>query len=261
MSRLAITHSEASPQQFESGNMHTRVLTHRIRGFGPAEGSLGNLAAAIKAGVRLVEVDTRHTADQRIVVHHSPCLGSITTGSGLIGELHSEEVFKQRFLRKPDECLAPLEAFLDVARHVGDLELWIDIKDYGLESKYIELVRDYGIQEKVRLISWIPETVVRLRQLDPAIGVGFSYSCLANRRTFCHLLRNTARLLKLQGRPLAKRCRRGAFADLLRTIPFVHPLSCQIGDRPDGSLGVGFNHAHLIPGLPDGLVLESDARD
>lgn len=232
-----------------------RLLSHRIRGFGPAEGSMHNLRTAIAAGAKLIEVDTRHTADQQIVVHHPPCLGTLTTGRGLIGRLSYAQVMKHRFLRKRDEHIAPLAAVLETVRSAVDLELWIDIKDFGLEHEYIDAVVSLDLRDRVRFISWIPEVIVRLHHLDSAARLGFSYACFGSHPRILSLLRMAAICLNRQSRPLAAMCRFGRLADVSATIPYFHPLGREIRDDLETELAVGFNHAHFIPGMPYGELL------
>lgn len=233
----------------------TRLLSHRVRGFGPAEGSMHNLRAAIAAGATLIEVDTRHTADRQIVVHHPPCLGTLTTGRGLIGHLSYAEVMKHHFLRKRDERIAPLGAVLETVRSAKHVELWIDIKDFGLEHEYVEAVVSLDLRDRVRFISWIPEVIIRLHHVDSAARLGFSYACCGSHLRVLSLLRTVAVCFRRQSRPLAANWRFGRLADVCATIPHFHPLGREIRNELETPFTVGFNHAHLIPGIPRGELL------
>lgn len=214
-----------------------------------------NLRTAIAAGATLIEVDTRHTADQQIVVHHPPCLGTLTTGRGLIGHLPYAEVTKQRFLRKRDEGIAPLAALLEVVHNARQVELWIDIKDYGLEQEYVDAVVSLDIRDRVRFISWIPEVIIRLHRIDPTAKLGFSYACFASHPRILSLLRKAAVCFRRQSRPLAAFWRFRLLADVCATIPHFHPLGREIGAELECRFAVGFNHAHLIAGMPRNELL------
>jgi len=237
----------------------TRMLSHRIRGFGGPEGSLHNLREAIRSGVRLIEIDTRHTADQEIVVHHSPCLTTLTDGRDLICELPWRRVSENRFREKPDEGLARLSDVLDVvARHAG-VELWVDMKDYGIEERYVREIRAHGLEGRVRLISWIPQSLFRLAALGSGIPLGFCYSCAAGHPLWHKFLRRLMLLFGKQSKPLCPG-RRGWLVDQRAAIPSFHPLIRRISPTVPPEYAVGYNHGHVIPGLPS-VELQSILRD
>ena len=67
-------------------NIKNCLLSHRIRSFGRSEASISAFKEALKSEIKFIEIDTRHTHDNEIVVLHDPFLGEITTGKGFIKE-------------------------------------------------------------------------------------------------------------------------------------------------------------------------------
>ena len=167
-----------------------------------------------------------------------------------------EELDKAAFRRMPSERVPTLEVFLDVARQTPDLELWIDIKDFGLEERYVELVREHQLYRRVRLISWIPQTLLRLHRLDGEIKLGFSYACTARRRLLHLAVRTVAVWTGRQSKPLFGGFRLRHRPDLSAVIPFFHPLPEELTEQVEPVYAKGYNHAHVIPGLPQGRLFE-----
>ena len=240
--------------------MHTaRVLSHRLRGFSGPEGSLSNLLSAIEQGVKLIEIDTRHTSDGEIVVQHSPCLATLTNRKGLVCQAMWTDVARARFTDKPDEGPCRLADFLEVVAEHREVELWVDIKDYGLEKQYVRAIDHYGLTGRARIISWMPQTVSRIASLGPKISIGLSYSCSARHPLVHRMLRRAAILLRKQSRPLLPG-RHGRFADLCAVIPTFHPIPEHLLSSMPMTWAHGYNHSHIIPGLPGGAIGEILSR-
>jgi glycerophosphoryl diester phosphodiesterase len=200
--------------------------------------------------VKLVEIDTRHTHDSEILVYHSPSLSTLTTGRGLIAELPLADIMHERFIDTPTEHIARLQEYLDIIAKTDALELWIDIKDYGLEDKYVSLIKNHSLCARVRLISWIPETLLRLHALAPDIRLGFSYCCSANHPYLHAIVRWIAIHTRRQSVPIAANHRRGRSADMFGSILHFHPICSPISQFTAPSYPAGYNHSHVIPGLP-----------
>jgi glycerophosphoryl diester phosphodiesterase len=226
-----------------------RLLSHRLRGFDGPEGSLGNLRRALDKGVRLFEVDTRHTCDQEIVVCHSPCLSTMTDRRGLICELPWIEVAQSRFVGYPNQRPARLGEFLEIVAAYRDAEVWIDIKDYGLEELYVHHIVRYGLHQRARLISWMPQTLLRLAAMEPPLALGMSYFCCAKHPYLHHIARAVTVLLGKQARPL-RAARHGRLGDVWAVVPYFDLSEDIAVPAIPRELWAGYNHSHMIAGLP-----------
>jgi len=234
----------------------TRLLSHRLRGFGPVEGSLKNLEAALQAGVRLIEIDTRHTCDSQIVIYHPPCLGALTDRRGIVSAMTLEEIREARFKCDPGVGVATLDEFLARLAGEEEVELWIDVKDYGLEGEYVRRIRELGLTDRVRLISWIPQTLLRVHTLAPEVHLGLSHFCLERYAWLHACLRTFAGWTGFRSKPLFRKRDRGHWSDALAVVPHFWPLEHKGLCELPHEFWEGFNHTLLSPCLPDGLLLK-----
>lgn len=88
---------------------------------------------------------------------------SVEQVSGLAREMSWELLFLSDALK------------LFAAHSRSDQQLCIDIKDYGYEKEHLDLVRKYGLEQRVVFISWIPQSLMRLNQLNA--GTPLVLSC------------------------------------------------------------------------------------
>ena len=145
--------------------MKNKLLIHRLRGFGCIENSYSALTASLNSNYEHFEIDTRVSKDGVIFVHHNPYVKD-QSGS----KIHfycSDSVDLRKVKYSNGEHLLllenALEMFSDKAKR--NQKLCIDIKDYGYEEKYLNLVKSIGIESKVCFISWIPQTILRFYSL------------------------------------------------------------------------------------------------
>ena len=153
------------------------VAAHRGGAALWAENSLHAFRNAIALGVDALEFDLHQTADGEVVVLHDPTLERTTTGRGAVRDLKWADLAAVK-LRGPDgtvgvEPLAALTAVLDLAASTT-VELMPEIKvdanghRYdGIEEKVLALLRSRGLLERATVQAFQPETIRRLRQLEP----------------------------------------------------------------------------------------------
>jgi glycerophosphoryl diester phosphodiesterase len=143
------------------------------------ENSLLAFGNALGLGVDAVETDVHLTSDGEIVAIHDPTLNRTTTGRGAVSDLPAAEVtaarLKDRGRRPTDERVPTLSQLLDLLAP-GRAQLLLEIKAAargrrypGLEEKTLALLRDRRMAERTLVMAFEPETVQRVRELDPAI--------------------------------------------------------------------------------------------
>lgn len=143
------------------------------------ENSLLAFDNALGLGVDAVETDVHMTSDGEIVVIHDPTLDRTTMGRGAISELATTDVtaarLKDRAGRTTDERVPTLAQLLDLLapqRAQLLLEIKVDARNRrypGIEEKALALLRSRRMAERTLVMAFEPETVARVRELDPAI--------------------------------------------------------------------------------------------
>jgi glycerophosphoryl diester phosphodiesterase len=156
-----------------------RVAAHRGGAALWPENSLLAFTNALGLGVDAVETDVHLTADGEVVIVHDPTLERTTTGQGAVRGVAAGALADIR-LRGPDgrpteERVPRLAALVDLLRPTT-VELLLEIKvdagrqRYpGIEEKALALVKDRRLLERTLVMGFQPETVRRVRELEPAV--------------------------------------------------------------------------------------------
>lgn len=170
-----------------------RVAAHRGGAQLGPENSLGAFRDAVALGVDYVEADVHRAADGGVVVLHDATLDRTTTGRGAVRTATRASLGSLR-LRDPmgtatDEAVPSLDELLSLLAASGAgllLEIKVDErgKRYpGIEEEVITLLRGRHLVPRTVVMAFEPDTVARVRELDPALRtvllVGFP---LARRR-------------------------------------------------------------------------------
>jgi glycerophosphoryl diester phosphodiesterase len=160
-----------------AGGPATRVAAHRGgAGLWP-ENSLLAFRQALALGVDALEFDLHMTADGEVVVLHDPTLERTTTGAGRVRDLKLADLAGARLKARDgtvtDELIPTFAQVLDLASK-GSAELLPEIKvdanrqRYdGIEDKVLALVRERGLSARTTIQAFQPETIRRLRELEP----------------------------------------------------------------------------------------------
>ena len=154
--------------------IHPIRIAHRgASGEGLApENTLAAFERAIQIGVDAVEVDVRASRDGKVVVIHDPTLDRTTNRTGAVREMTLAQI------RRADagshlgssfrgERVPTLEEVLDLTRSRA-LTL-IEIKADYLAERVLEIVDRLDAASHVLIQSFDPDTVRRVKALDPTI--------------------------------------------------------------------------------------------
>jgi glycerophosphoryl diester phosphodiesterase len=153
------------------------VIAHRGACRRAPENTLAAFRAAADLGADGVELDTKLTADGRVVVMHDQTLDRTTAGKGPIREhtladikaLEAGAHFSAAFTGEPIPTLA------EVFQSVGSkLLINVEIGNYAtptdrLPEAVVDIVLEHGLQESVVLSSFNPIALRRARKRGPAI--------------------------------------------------------------------------------------------
>lgn len=144
------------------------VVAHRG---GTPENKLAAFRQAVKIGASAVELDIHPTRDGQLVVIHDETLDRTTGGKGRVADLDLADVHKWD--------VPTLAEVLDVTESIVTL---IEIKQpdhgprYQIEEPLVALLRERKALEKVVVISFDRESLIRLHELEPSLATGFLYA-------------------------------------------------------------------------------------
>jgi len=110
-----------------------------------AENTMGSFQRAIWKGANALEFDVRRTKDGKLVVIHDDSVNRTTNGSGKVCSLTYEQITKLD--AGFGERIPLLE---EVLRNFGPkVFLNIEIKEDGIEKEILEMIKFYGLEDKV----------------------------------------------------------------------------------------------------------------
>jgi glycerophosphoryl diester phosphodiesterase len=156
------------------------VIAHRAGALHAPENSLAALEIAIQQGADYAEIDVQRSLDGVVVVAHDADLMKTARDPRRIGQTEYAELEEVDIGRMfhPDfagERLARLSDFLERAR--GRIKLMIELKYYGedpeLARETLRLVRDYGMDQAVAVMSLKLNGVREAQRLAPDIPMGY----------------------------------------------------------------------------------------
>jgi glycerophosphoryl diester phosphodiesterase len=157
------------------------VAAHRGGALLWPENSLTAYRQALALGADLLETDVHLTADGEVVVLHDPTLDRTTTGTGRVRAARLADLSRLR-LRGRDgadtqDSVPTLTQLLDLlapsrARLLLEIKVDADRQRYpGIEEKVLAALNARGLADRTVVMAFEPETVKRLRALDPSIDL------------------------------------------------------------------------------------------
>ncbi|MEW6622011.1 MAG: glycerophosphodiester phosphodiesterase [Bacillota bacterium] len=164
--------------------MKKRLLGHRgVPGEAP-ENTLVSFKRALDLGIGGVELDVQLSRDGHLVVCHDETLDRTTSGRGYIKDITLTEMKKLdagSWFHKRYACeqVPVLEEVLDLFKG-QDFLLNIEIKSGiilypGIEEKLIKVMEDYKVMDKCIVSSFNHYSLVKIKELCPAVKIGLLY--------------------------------------------------------------------------------------
>lgn len=155
-----------SPKSSRRNNLC--VVSHRCLGFGAPANSSTALSRALQSDVDEVELDFRQTKDGEFVASHTPWYVTRAGRPYQISTLSFSQAVELG-------CLALSEA-LEIFSQLGaHKRLRIEMKNSGAEDKLLQSVSEYGLLDRVVIVSWKRMALRRLRELSPSVSLSLSY--------------------------------------------------------------------------------------
>lgn len=165
--------AEILREQFlRSDTDYVMVVAHRGSWRQAPENSIPAIILCVEAGIDMVEVDVRKTADGHLILMHDTTVNRTTTGRGAVEDLTLEEI-KSFFLKNVKGDVTDLRVpTLEEAMLAAKDKLLINLdKAYGLMQDVMPILRATGTLRQVILKgSDTPEnTVKKIKNLDPEL--------------------------------------------------------------------------------------------
>jgi glycerophosphoryl diester phosphodiesterase len=137
-------------------------------GHAPAN-TLRSLELALEMGVDVVEFDVQPCRDGLVLTHDATLVGP-DGRSRLVAECTLAD------LRRGDGYKAGLPVLYEALDLLKDRTLLnLDIKAAGCEDAVIDALRDKGMLQQTLISSLVPDSLRRIRALEPAALTGYSY--------------------------------------------------------------------------------------
>ena len=155
------------------------VAAHRGGALLWPENSLLAYREALALGVDFLETDVHLTGDGIVVVLHDATLDRTTTGTGPVRERTLADLASLRLRaaagRPTGEVVPTLAQLLDLvgpsrAGVLLEMKAGPGRQRYaGIEERALGLVRDRGLLDRTVVMAFEPETVLRVRELEPTV--------------------------------------------------------------------------------------------
>ncbi|GIP39728.1 hypothetical protein J31TS4_30080 [Paenibacillus sp. J31TS4] len=174
----------ASLRDYPEGTVTQRPLIGGHRGSVEqiSENTMPAFEAAWQAGVDLIETDVLVTKDGQLVLMHDDNVDRTTNGSGKIRNMTLAEIkqLNANYLNPSQPAEVPtLDEYLAWAKEkkkTRGLALFLEIKAPNIESSILELVKKYGLEEDVYLITFRLEELKKVRQLNKEVGLVYIHN-------------------------------------------------------------------------------------
>lgn len=143
-----------------------RLMGHRGAGRELDENSLPSFELAIKAGVKIIELDIHKSLDGELVVIHDNTLDRTTDKKGKVSSFTLKEIKEAR--TKSNFEVPTLKEVLTLAKNSG-VELQIEIKAPDLEERLLKLLKDEAMTSQSTIICFDHRALLKIKSLEPKI--------------------------------------------------------------------------------------------
>lgn len=165
---------------------HTALLAaHRGVPQQAPENSLSGFRLAVQQGAQLLETDLQLTSDDEIVLMHDSTVDRTTTGSGKVRSMSLEQLkglhlwgVNDQFKKTHEKEKVPtLRELFELVRN-DSVRLVLEIKNTEtvMPALLAALIQEYGMEDRVNLISFDGALVRQTRELMPTLSAARLFS-------------------------------------------------------------------------------------
>lgn len=160
----------------------SKIFAHRGFSGKYPENTMLAFEKAVEIGVDGIELDVHLTKDNEIVIIHDEDIKRTCDGEGLVKDMTLEELRKfdasATFRGVYGFCGIPtLREYFELVKDtpiITNIELKTGVYEYPtIEKRVIDMVREFGLSEKIIFSSFNHFTVKRCEEIAPEIKRGF----------------------------------------------------------------------------------------
>ena len=159
---------------------HPIIFAHRGASAHAPENTLASFGLALSQGADAVELDSRLSADGRVVVIHDPTVDRTTDGHGRVAQLTLAELrsLDAGSFSPEKYCGEKIPLLEEVFEAVGKkMFINIELKNSAaacdqLVEKVCALVKKHGLEKRVILSSFLASNLSKARRLLPEVPRG-----------------------------------------------------------------------------------------
>lgn len=147
-------------------------------GYAP-ENTMASFKKAIELGATHLELDIHQSKDGHLIVMHDGSVDRTTDGSGEIKDLTLSQIkaldagswFSEKYKR---ESVPTLDEVFELLLKNSEIKAIVELKNgsdlySGIEAKLVQLVKKFGLNERVIYKSFRTSILEALRSLDPSV--------------------------------------------------------------------------------------------
>lgn len=161
----------------------TEIWAHRGASAYAPENTLEAFQLAVKMEADGVELDVQLTKDDKLVVLHDETIDRVSNGHGYVKDFTLDELKKLRFNKlHPEYTEATIPTLREVFQLLEPTGLKINIElktSYffyeGIEEKVLDLVEQYGMEDRIWYSSFNHYSVKKIKELRPKAKIGLLY--------------------------------------------------------------------------------------
>ena len=160
----------------------SKIFAHRGFSGKYPENTMLAFEKAVEIGVDGIELDVHLTKDNEIVIIHDEDIKRTCDGEGLVKDMTLEELRKfdasATFRGQYGFCGIPtLREYFELVKDtpiITNIELKTGVYEYPtIEQRVIDMVREFGLSDKIIFSSFNHFTVKRCEEIAPEIKRGF----------------------------------------------------------------------------------------
>ena len=162
--------------------MKCRNYAHRGFSAEYPENTMIAFKKALEAGCEGIELDVQLTRDNEVVIIHDETIDRTSSRTGWVKDMTYTELctidFSYKFTHKVGFQKIPrLREYFELVQNediITNIELKTGVCEYpGIEKLVYDLIREFHLEKKVCVSSFNHHSVMRMKELDPAIECGF----------------------------------------------------------------------------------------
>ena len=168
----------------------SKIFAHRGFSGNYPENTMLAFRKAVEIGVDGIELDVHLTKDNQLVIIHDEDIRRTGNGEGLVRDMTLEELRKFDYSARFSgvygfNAIPTLKEYFDLVKDtavITNIELKTGVFEYPtIEKRVIDMIREYGLEDRIILSSFNHYTILRCKEIAPDIKRGFlSESWLIN---------------------------------------------------------------------------------